>query len=297
MLGMQATPGVRVRQGPLLLPARVLLLVFGFAALALSVFVLFHELHAKQVGTVYTAVALAVGVVWLAAIILAFRGQPVGVFLTGAIAFVDLGVIAQAHFAATAGAIGSFVRIEGLPVATALIGLVIAGVLTIMAAIVGWSHAMGYSRRRETVPLLIVAAIGALLAIFEATDNVHLASNALPGFGTTTAEDGAFTAAITASVWLIGALWIARVRRTGAFLVALATFGICYSFWTLHIKGGTTFSLIANKSGLVWAVIAAALGILAAASLLVTLGLLVVSIVRRRRSAAPVGREPARREA
>jgi hypothetical protein len=297
MLMMQVRPGVRVRQGPFLLPARVLLLVFGLAALALSVFMLFHELHAKQVDTLYTAVALAVGVVWLACIILAFRGQPLGVFLTGAIAFVDLGVIAQAHFAATAGAIGSFVRIEGLPVATALIGLVIACVLTIMAAIVGWSHAMGYSRRRETLPLLIVAAIGALLAIFEATDNVHLAGNALPGFGTTTAEDGAFTAAITASVWLIGALWIARVRRTGAFLVALATFGICYSFWTLHIKGATTLSLIANKSGLVWAVIAAALAILAAASLLVTLGLLVVSIVRRRRSAAPVGREPARREA
>jgi hypothetical protein len=273
------------------------MLVFGLSALALSVFILFHELHAKQVDTVYSAVALAVGVVWLAAIILAFRGQPVGVFLTGAIAFVDLGVVAQAHFAATAGAIGSFVRMEGLPVATALIALVLACVITIMAAIVGWSHPLGYSRRRATLPLLIVAAMGALLAILEATDNVHLAGNALPGFGTTSAEDGAFTAAITASVWLIGALWIARVRRTGAFLIALATFGICYSFWTLHIKGGTTLSVIANKSGLLWAVTAAALAILAAASLLVALGLLAISILRRRRSAAPVGTQPARREA
>jgi hypothetical protein len=297
MLGMQSRPGVRVRQGPLLIPARVLLLVFGLAALALSVFILFHELHAKQVGTVYTVVALAVGVVWLASIVLAFRGQPVGVFLTGAIAFVDLGVIAQAHFAATAGAIGSFVRMEGLPVATALIALVLACVITIMAAIVGWSHPMGYSRRRETLPLLIVAAIGALLAILEATDNVHLAGNALPGFGTTSAEDGAFTAAITASVWLIGALWIARVRRTGAFLIGLATSGIGYSFWTLHIKGGTTLSVIANKSGLVWAVIASALAILAAASLLVTLGLLAISILRRKRAASPMGTQPARREA
>src|SRR5260370_21017915 len=140
MLMMPVRPGVRVREGPFLLPARVLLLGFGLAALALSIFILFHELHAKQVDAVYAAVALAVGVVWLASIILAFRGQPLGVFLTRAIPFVDLGVIAQAHFAATAGAIGSFVRIEGLPVATALIRLVIASLPTLIAPIAPSPH-------------------------------------------------------------------------------------------------------------------------------------------------------------
>jgi hypothetical protein len=186
---------------------------------------------------------------------------------------------------------------EGLPVAAALIGLVFACVLTIMAAIVCWSHATGYSRRRETLPLLVVAAIGALLAILEATNNVHLATNALPGFGTTSAEDGAFTAAITASVWLIGGLWIARVRRTGALLIALATFMVCYSFVILHVRGGTPLSVIATKSGLIWAVIAVAVAILAAASLLVALGLLAISILRRKRAAVPTGTRPARREA
>jgi hypothetical protein len=233
----------------------------------------------------------------LAAIILGFRGQLIGVFLTGAIAFIELGAIAQAHFASTAGAIGSFVRLEGLPVAAALIGLVFACVLTVMAAIICWGHATGSSRRRETLPLLIVAAIGALLALLEATNNVYLSIKALPGFGTTTAEDGAFVAAIVAALWLIGALWIARVRRTGAFLIALATSVVCYSFVILHVKGGTPLSLIATKSGLVWAVIAAAVAILAAASLAVALGLLALSIVRRRRAAAPKGTQPARREA
>jgi hypothetical protein len=297
MLGMQARPAGRVRQGPLLFPARYLLLGCGLIALALGSFNLYHELHAAQVDSVYTIAALIVLVAWLASIILAFRGQLIGVFLTGAIAFIQLGEIAQAHFAATAGAIGSFVRIEGLPVAADLIGLVIACVLTVIAAIVCWGHPTGYNRRRETLPLLIVAAIGTLLAVLEATDNVHLAGNALPGFGTTTAEDGAFAAAITAAVWLIGGLWIARVRRVGALLIALGTFGICYSFVILHVRGGTPLSLIATKSGLVWAVIAAAVAILAAASLAVTLGLLAVAILRRRRAAVPGGTQPARREA
>ncbi len=221
--------------------------------------------------------------VWLASIILAFRGQPVGVLLTGALAFSDLGAIATAHFTSTAGAIGSYVLKEGLPVAAALIGLVVACVLTVMAAIVCWGHASGSSRRRETLPLLIVAAIGTLLAVLDATDNVHLAGQALPGFGTTAAEDGAFTAAIIAALWLVGGLWIARVRRTGALLIALATFMICYSFVILHVRGGTPLGVIATKSGLIWAVIAAAVAILAAASLVAALGLLVIPIVRRTR--------------
>src|SRR6266480_697482 len=119
MLRMQARPAGRIRQGPLLIPGRVLLLFSGLLALALSVFNLFHELHAAEVDRNYTIVALAIGVVWLASIILAFRGQPVGVILTGALAFSDLGAIATAHFTSTAGAIGSYVLKEGLPVAAA----------------------------------------------------------------------------------------------------------------------------------------------------------------------------------
>ena len=129
MLRMQARPAVRVRQGPLLLPARVLLLVSGLSALALGTFNLFHELHVAQVDRNYTIVALGVGIVWLASIIIAFRGQLIGVFVAGAIAFVELGVVAQSHFASTPGAIDTYAGKEGLPVATALIGLVLASVV------------------------------------------------------------------------------------------------------------------------------------------------------------------------
>jgi hypothetical protein len=284
MVTMQA-PARRVRQGPLLIPARVLLLVSGVLAVALGVFNVFHELHAKDVDQTYTIVALAIGVIWLASIVLAFREQPIGVFLAGAIAFIELGAIATAHFTSTAGAIGSYVLKEGLPVAGALIGLVVACEITIMAAIVCWGHATGALRRRETLPVLIVAAIGTVLAILEATDNVHLAGKALPGFGTTAAEDGAFVAANVAALWMIGALWVARVRRTGALLLALATFMVCYSFVILHVRGATSLSVIARTSGILWAVIAAAVAILAAASLLVALGLLVMSLVRSTRRA------------
>jgi len=280
---MQATPGLRLRSGPFLIPARILLLAFGLLAVALGIFNLFHELHAKQVDALYTAVAVGIGVIWLACIIVGFRGNLIGVFGAGLIAFVELGAISQNHFSSSAGAIGSFVRIEGLPVATALIGLVLACVLTIMASIVAWSHGTGFSRGRETLPLLIVAVIGAGLAILEATDNVHLAGNAFPGFGKSSAEDGAFVAALTASLWLIGALWIASMRRTGAVLTALATFGVCYSFISLHlVKGGTSLSLIATNSGLIWAIIAVAVAILAAASLLAALVLLGLAVAPRR---------------
>jgi hypothetical protein len=270
----------RRRGGTFLIPPRTLLLAFGLPAIALGVFILFHELHSKQVDLLYTIVGLGVGVVWLACIILGFRGNLIGIFGAGLIAFVELGVISQGHFASSSGAIGSFVRMEGLPVAAALMGLVLACVITIMAALVGWGHATGYSRGRGTLPLLIVAMTGALLAILEATDNVHLAGIGLPGFGKTTAEDGAFVAALTATLWLIGALWIAWMRRTGAILVAAATFGICYSFVILHlVKGGTTLSLIATKSGLIWAVIAVAVAILAAASLLAALVFLAFAVL------------------
>src|SRR3989442_4153229 len=283
MLKMQARPAGRVRQGPLLIPARFLLLISGLLTLALGVFNLFHELHAAQVDRNYTIVAMGIGVVGLASIILAFQGQLVGVFLTGTIAFIELGAIGTAHFTSTAGAIGSYVLKEGLPVAAALIGLVVACVLTMMAAIVCWGNATGSSRRRETLPLLIVAAIGTLLAVLGATDNVHLHGPAVPGFGTTAAEDGAFSAAIIAALWLVGGLWIERVRRRGALLIALATFMVCYSFVILHVRGGTPLNVIATKSGLIWAVIAASVAILAAGSLVVALGLLVIPIVRRTR--------------
>ena len=294
MMKMRARPAVgRQPGGPFLLPARTLLLASGLLAIGLGVFTLLHERHSGQVNGVYTIVALILGTVWLACLVLAFRGFRIGIFGAAALAFADFGVTASSHFASGPGAMGAFVRTEGLPVATVAMGLVCACVLTVISASVAWSHATSRYRRLDTLPLLLVALAGAVLVILQATDGVHR-----DNFGSANTEDGAFAAAVTASLWLLGGLWIARVRRVGALMIVLATFIVSYSFVTLHLlKGGTSLSEVASKSGTSWAVFAAAAAVLAAASFLVSLGLLALSLLRRKRAAAPAGAQPARRGA
>jgi hypothetical protein len=269
----------RRRTGPFLIPTRTLLLVSGLIAVALGTFTLLHERHSGEVDAVYLIVGLIVGVIWLACLVLAFRGIRTGIFLAAAFAFIDFGVTATSHFEAGSAALGSFVKSEGLPVATAAMGLLCACVVTVVAAAVAWGNAQGRDRRLNTLPLLLIAVAGAALVILQATDGVHRDS-----FGTATTEDGAFAAAVTASLWLLGGLWIARLRRVGALIIMLATFIVWYSFIGLHLlKGGTTLSQVAAKSGVVWAVFSAAAAILAAASFLVAFALFVVAVVQRRR--------------
>jgi hypothetical protein len=279
----------RRRAGPFLIPTRTLLLVSGLIAVALGTFTLLHERHSGQVDAVYLIVGLIVGVAWLVSLALAFRGFRIGIFLAAAFAFIDFGVTATSHFEAGSASLGSFVKSEGLPVATAAMGLLCACVVTVVAAAVAWGNAEGRDRRLNTLPLLLVAAAGAVLVILQATDGVHRDS-----FGTATTEDGAFAAAITASLWLLGGLWIARARRVGALILMVATFIVWYSFIGLHLqKGGTTLSQVAATSGVIWAIFWAAAAILAAASFLVALALFVVAVVQRRRPnsapAAPAG--------
>jgi len=240
----------RRRAGPFLIPTRTLLLVSGLIAVALGAFTLLHERHTGQVDAVYLIVGVIVGVGWLACLVLAFRGFRIGIFLAAAFAFVDFGVTATSHFEAGSASLGSFVKSEGLPVATAAMGLLCACVLTVVAAAVAWGNAEGRDRRLNTLPLLLVAVAGAVLVILQATDGVHRDS-----FGTATTEDGAFAAAITASLWLLGGLWIARARRVGALIIMLASFIVWYSFIGLHLlKGGTTLSQVAATSGVIWAI-------------------------------------------
>jgi hypothetical protein len=293
MLAMRTSLGVRRARGPFLLPARTLLLTSGLLAVALAAFLLFHELHSGQANGIYTIVALVVGAVWLICIVLAFSGQRLGIFGAAAIAFVEFAMVASTHFVSAAGALGTFVKHEGLPVATVAMTLVPACAVVVITAAVSWTNPRGRNPRLETLPLLVAAFLGAALVILQATDSVHRAD-----FGRANVEDGAFAAAVSASLWLLGGLWIARVRRTGAILIALATFIVSYSFVTLHlVRGGTTMSEIASTSGPVWAVISVAVAVLAAASLLLAVGLLAVSIIRRKPAALPGGTQPAQREA
>src|SRR5947209_14423285 len=106
------------KSGPFLLPARVVLVIAGAVAVALGSVNLFHEWRAAQVDNVYVAAAAAVGVVWLLALITAFRGWRASVFITALTAFVEFGVIASSHFVSGAGSLGTFVKHEGMPMAT-----------------------------------------------------------------------------------------------------------------------------------------------------------------------------------
>jgi len=272
---LRATPR---RGGPFLIPARALLLVSGLIAVGLGTITLLHEYRSQQVDGVYTIVGLILAVVWFVSLALAFMGFRIGVFAAGALAFVDFGVAASSHFESGTGGISRFVQSEGLPVATVAMALLCASALTVVSAAVVWGDG-GRSRERslDTLPLLVVAVAGAVMVILQATDGVHRGS-----FGTANAEDGAFAAAATASLWLLGGLWIARVRRVGASLIMLATFIVWYSFITLHlVKAGVTLNEVAATSGVVWAVFSASAAILAAASFLVSLGLLISAVVKR----------------
>jgi hypothetical protein len=272
---MRATPAGR-RAGPFVLPARQLLLVTGLLSIALGSFNLGHELHSTNVDVIYVVLAGLAGILWLVSLLLAWRGSLAGIFVAGLIAFVEFAVIAASHFVTAPWEIDIYAKREGLAVAAVLIALLPACALTVMAAVVAWTHATGRTRRQETVPLLVVAVVGAIFVVLHATDNVRRGD-----FGTARPVDGAFAAAVAVILWLAGALWIARARRTGAIVVALGTFIVWYSFVTLHIVAGTPVSAIAARSGAVWAVIALGTATLAAASFLAALTFLALDVVRR----------------
>lgn len=276
-----------------MIPPRVILVIAGVPAVALGVFNLLHELHAGEVDRVFAAVALLGLAVWLAAIIVAFAGLRPGVLVAGALAFIEFGLIASSHFVSGPAALGTFVKHEGLPVATVDMTLVVLCTLVVISAIVSWTHPRGRIDDWQTLPILIVAVVGAMLVILQATDDLHRGD-----LGTGNPEDGAFAAAVVATGWLVGALWMARVRRSGAIIIALATFVVGYSFITLHIvTGGTSVNQIASKSGAIWAFVAAGAAILAGASLLFSIGYLAWSFVPRRRVDPAVSSRPVRRGA
>jgi hypothetical protein len=284
---------MRAQSGPFVLSARLLLLASGVLALGLALFNLYHEFHAKQVDQLYAIVALAVAVAWLASLIAGFAGSRLAVFVAGAIGFVEFAVIASTHFVVGPTDVDTFWKAEGLPIATVDMALIPGCVLVIMSAVVCWSTPRGRVQRSTMLPVLIVALLGAVCVLLQATDDIRRAD-----FGAANAEDGTFAAAVLATGWLIGGLWIARVRRTGALIIAVSTAGVWFSFVTLHlVKGGVTIDTIVSRSGAFWALVAAGAAILAGASFLFSLGLLALSIVRRVRQPAAEPVKPLRRGA
>jgi len=261
------------------IPARVLLLLTGLLAIGLGLFNLYHEYHAHQVDGVYGVVGIVLALVWLVSLAFGFVGRRLGVFIAGAIAFVQFAVLTSGHFVIGPNDIDNFWKTEGLPVATADMGLFVACVLVVFAAVVCWSTPRGRSSKLDTVPVLIVALIGAVLVILQATDQIH--RTAFDGFN---AEDGTFIAAVLASTWLLGGLWMARVRRVAALLIAVATFFVAFSFLSQHLlPGATPIDTVAKDSGVAWAAYATGAFILAGASLLFSVGVLLLGLLPRRK--------------
>ena len=276
MVAMRASPAVRSARGPFVLPARMLLLAAGLLSVALGSFNLVHELRSTNVDTIYVAVGSLVGLIWLVSLYLAWRGFRLGVFAAGLIAFIEFGVIAAGHFVTAPWEIDVYAKHEGLAVAAVLVALLPACALTMLGAIVSWSHPRGRLRQLETLPILFVSLLGAILAVLHTTDNVGRKD-----FGSATPEDGAFAAAVAIILWLVGALWLARARRTGSLLILLGTFILADGFITLHLLGGTAVSAIASKSGVVWAGIALGMATLAVASFVAALTFLVAALTPR----------------
>ena len=88
-------------------------------------------------------------------------------------------------------------------------------------------------------------------------------------------------AALAVILWLVGAFWLARARRTGALLIMLGTFILADGFITLHLLGGTPVSVIASQSGVVWAGIALGMATLAVASFVAALTFLLAALAPR----------------
>jgi hypothetical protein len=286
-------PLLRQPSGPFLIPARLLLLIASLIAIALGAFNLGHELHAGDVDRIYTIIAGVVAAIWLVSVLLVFRGVRVGAFIAGAIAFVEFGVTASAHFVSGTAALSAYARHEGLPVAAAVMGLVPACALVFMSAIVSWSHPTGRIRRLDTLALLIAAVLGTILAVLSTTNSLERSD-----FGAGNPEDFLFIAAITAAAWVVGGFWIARVRRTGAIVIAVATFNVWFSFMALHLStGGTPTSQIGARSGVAWEAIALAAPTLALASFVMALGILALAVIRPRRRAPAAATVPSSRRA
>ena len=262
-----------------------MLIIAGVIAIGLQLFNVLHEFHAAQVDLPYTIVSVAVSALWLASLVTAFFSWRPGIFVAGLLAFLEFGVVASAQFVSGPAALSTLVSKEGLPLATADMAIVPACALAAMSAAACWTNPRQRNPRLEMLPLLLVAVAGAVLVILQATDDLRRKD-----FGSATPEDGAFAAAVLAAGWLAGGLWISRVRRTGALLIAIASFGVAYSFITLHLlKGTTSVSQIASQSGVQWAIFAAAAAVLAAASFLASLYVLLRSLLGRR----PQTAEPA----
>jgi hypothetical protein len=275
MFAVQA-PTTSRRSGPFVLPARIVFVSTGLLAIAMALLHLFDEVQRTEVDVFYAVIAVIASQVWLFSLYFAWRGSRLALVFAGLLAFVEFGIQTSTHFAIGVNAVEFLAPTQGIGFTVNLLLLEVACAICFVTAIVCASNPKGRTRRLETFPFLLVALAGASAVILHAANDVGLKS-----FGSISIEDGLAFAAITATVWIIGALWMAGAPRLGAFMVVLATTNVVIPFVTLHLaKGGVSLDEIAKQSGGAgWAVLAAAMAILAAASLIGSLTWLALRLV------------------
>jgi hypothetical protein len=280
MFAVQAVTRSR-RSGPFVLPARVVFVSTGLLAIAMGLVHLFDEVQRAEVDAFYAVIAVIASQVWLFSLFFAWRGYRLALVAAGFLAFAEFGIQASTHFAIGVYGVEFLAPVQGIGFTVNLLILEVACAICFVTAIVCASNPKGRTRRLESFPFLLVALAGASALMLHAANDVGLKS-----FGTISIEDGLAFAAITATLWIIGALWMAGAPRVGAVLVALATTNVVIPFITLHLaKGGVSLDEIARKSGGAgWAVLAAAMAILAAASLIGSLTWLAWKVVPEARA-------------
>jgi hypothetical protein len=263
MFAVQAPTKSR-RSGPFVLPARVVFVFSGGLAIAMALVHLFDEVQRAEVDAFYAVLAVIASQLWLFSLYFAWRGNRLALAVAGFLAFAEFGIQASTHFAIGIYAVEFLAPSRGVGFTVNLLLLEVACAVCFITAIICASNPRGSVRRLESFPFLLVALAGTSAVILHAANDVGLKS-----FGSISIEDGLAFAAITATAWIIGALWMAGAPRLGALLVALAAANVVIPFVTLHLaKGGVSLDQIAKQSGAGWAVLAAAMAILAAASLI-----------------------------
>lgn len=280
MFAVQALTHSR-RGGPFVLPARVVFVSGGLLAIAMGLLHLFDEVQRTEVDVFYAVIAVLVSQLWLFSLFFAWRGNRLALAFAGFLAFAEFGIQASTHFALGINAVEFLAPTRGVGFTVNLLLLEVACAVSFVSAVICASNPRGSSRQLESFPFLLAALAGASAVILHAANDVGLKA-----FGSISIEDGLAIAALTATAWIIGALWMAGAPRLGALLVALATANVVIPFVTLHLaKGGVSLDEIAKRSGGAgWAVLAVAMAILAAASLIGSLVWLAWRIPFRRQS-------------
>jgi hypothetical protein len=269
------------RRGAFLLPARVVFVATGVLAIAMGLVHLFDEVQRAEVDVFYAVAAVIVSQLWLLSLFFAWRGNQLALAFAGLLAFAEFGLQASTHFAVGLYAVEFLTPSRGIGFPVNLMLLEVACAISFITAIISISNPRGTATRMDSFPFLLVALAGASALILHAADDIWR-----KGFGSLSVEDGIAVAVITATVWIIGALWMAGAPRLGSILVAAASANVVIPFVTLHLaKGSISLDQIARQSGAGWAVAAAAMAILAASSLIGAVVFFALTFVKPRQPA------------